>query len=168
MPRRLVAATLPMLLFACASSPPAPDRPVMTQAEAEATEARIRSYGTNDCRPTRPVHRPSIDIATVRDRIEERQPGRLTYFGGELVLHPPRRKISLDVKDAQLTSVLRLMAEVARTNLIVGDSVQGKLTLKLSNVDWDRALLAICQTKGLYAEWEGNILHVVPLHESRG
>jgi hypothetical protein len=165
---RILLASLPILALACATREAIPDRPMKTQTQADAEEAAIRALALNDCPPPRLVRRRSIDIATLRDRIEERQPGRLTYFGGDLIAKAPNRKISLDLKDARITSVLRLLAEVAHTNLVVGDTVQGRVTLKLSKVSWDRVLLAVCQTQGLHADWEGNILHVRPLKDSAG
>ncbi len=114
------------------------------------------------------THRPSIDVATLRDRIEARHPGRTTHFGGDLVTRAPTRRISIAVQDASVTQVLRMLAEAAGTNLVVGDDVAGRVTVKLANVPWDRALLVLCESRGLYADWQGNVLHVRPLKRSDG
>ncbi|HUJ79052.1 MAG TPA: type IV pilus secretin PilQ [Nitrospiria bacterium] len=70
------------------------------------------------------------------------------------------RLISLDFQDADLDNVLRLMADVSGLNIVVGDGVKGKVTVKLLNVPWDQALDLILRTHGLGQVREGNILHI--------
>ncbi|MEE8184876.1 MAG: AMIN domain-containing protein, partial [Thermodesulfobacteriota bacterium] len=48
------------------------------------------------------------------------------------------RKISLDLKDADITNILRLIAEVSELNIISGDDVRGKISLRLIDVPWDQ------------------------------
>jgi len=48
------------------------------------------------------------------------------------------KRITLDVKDADITNVLRLLADVSKLNIIASDDVQGKVTIKLRNVPWIR------------------------------
>ena len=45
--------------------------------------------------------------------------------------------------------VLRLIAEVSDLNIIAGDEVKGKVTIRLVDVPWDQALDVILLTKGL-------------------
>lgn len=154
-------------LAGCTHVPdPIHGRPLKTEAQAAAEAATLRASGFICEETARPTRRPSIDIATLYDRIDERYPGRRTYFGGDLVVRAPNRRISIELQDAPIASVLRLLADVARTNLVVGDGVSGRVTLRLRNVAWDRALLVLCETRGLHASWEGNILHVRPLKGS--
>jgi type IV pilus assembly protein PilQ len=75
------------------------------------------------------------------------------YFG---------KKISLDFQDADIKSVLRIISEVSGLNIVAGDDVQGKITIKLNNVPWDQALDIILRTKKLAIEREGNIIRVAP------
>ncbi len=70
------------------------------------------------------------------------------------------RLISLDFQDADLDNVLRLMADVSGLNVVVGEGVKGKVTVKLLNVPWDQALDLILQTHGLGQAREGNILRI--------
>jgi type IV pilus assembly protein PilQ len=70
------------------------------------------------------------------------------------------RKISLDFQDADLTDVLRLMADVSGLNVIVGPTVSGKVTLKLLNVPWDQALDIVLRMNNLGQIREGNILQI--------
>ena len=50
------------------------------------------------------------------------------------------RKLSLDFKDADIKNILRLIAEVSNLNIIAGDDVTGKITMRLVDVPWDQAL----------------------------
>lgn len=76
---------------------------------------------------------------------------------------PPRRRITLDLQDAEVRNVIRLIAEVSQLNIVVGDDVEGKVTLKLRDVPWDQALDVVLKAKGLGMAWEGdNIVRVAP------
>ncbi|MGE5187091.1 MAG: hypothetical protein ACM31C_33810 [Acidobacteriota bacterium] len=68
--------------------------------------------------------------------------------------------IDLDVQDADLHDVLRLLADVGRVNLVVGDDVAGKVTVKLKRVPWDAATCAIAQVHRLRVDVDRNILLV--------
>src|SRR3972149_5541799 len=50
------------------------------------------------------------------------------------------KKVSLDFQDADVVNVLRLLAEVSKLNMIIGDNVKGKITIKMLEVPWDQAL----------------------------
>jgi type IV pilus assembly protein PilQ len=72
------------------------------------------------------------------------------------------RRISLDFKDVEVADVLRLIAEVSDLNVIAGDEVDGKITIRLVDVPWDQALDVILLTKGLGFVRVGNVLRVAP------
>lgn len=75
------------------------------------------------------------------------------------------RRISLDFKDADIKNIFRLIAEISKLNIIVGDSVGGTITLRLINVPWDQALAIILQSKKLGIVRYDNILRIAPLSE---
>lgn len=75
---------------------------------------------------------------------------------------PPKR-LSLELVNADLHSVLRLFAEVGRFNLVTADDVSGKVTLRLRNVPWTEAFWAVLASKGLGAERGDGIVRVAPL-----
>ena len=72
------------------------------------------------------------------------------------------RRISLDFKDVEVDDVLRLVAEVSDLNIIAGDEVSGKVTIRLVDVPWDQALDVILLTKGLGFVKVGNVLRIAP------
>ena len=57
------------------------------------------------------------------------------------------QRISMDFKDADLTNVFRIIAEVSNLNIITADDVKGKVSLRLVNVPWDQALDIVLRSK---------------------
>ena len=72
------------------------------------------------------------------------------------------RKLSLDFKDADVKNILRLIAEVSNLNIIAGDDVKGKITMRLVDVPWDQALDLILQTSSLGMNRVGNVVRIAP------
>lgn len=72
------------------------------------------------------------------------------------------RRISLDLKDAEVQNVLRLLADVSKLNIVAAEDVKGRVTIKLRNVPWDQALDIILAAKGLDKVRSGNIIRVAP------
>lgn len=70
------------------------------------------------------------------------------------------RPIDVDLKDADIHNVCRLLADVGKTNIVLGDGVQGTVTLSMHRVPWDQVLDAVLQAKGLRMEREGNVILV--------
>ncbi len=77
------------------------------------------------------------------------------------------QRISMDFKDADLTNVFRIIAEVSNLNIITSDDVKGKVSLRLVNVPWDQALDIVLRSKTLGAAQEGNVLRIAPLSSLR-
>ena len=77
------------------------------------------------------------------------------------------QRISMDFKDADLTNVFRIIAEVSNLNIITSDDVKGKVSLRLVNVPWDQALDIVLRSKALGATQEGNVLRIAPLSSLR-
>jgi type IV pilus assembly protein PilQ len=73
------------------------------------------------------------------------------------------RRIDLDLKDADIHNVLRLLADVGRVNIVTADDVSGNVTIKMKNVPWDQALDVALQAKGLGMVRQGNLIRVAPL-----
>ena len=61
--------------------------------------------------------------------------------------------------------MLQLLADTSGQNIVVSDSVQGNVTLRLQNVPWDQALDIVLRTKGLDKRREGNVIIVAPAEE---
>jgi type IV pilus assembly protein PilQ len=74
-------------------------------------------------------------------------------------------QIDLNFQNVEVRSVLQIIAEVAELNLVVSDTVQGNITLRLKNVPWDQALDIILKAKGLDQRTVGNVLMIAPAAE---
>lgn len=68
--------------------------------------------------------------------------------------------IALDVKDAEVQDVFRLIADAGKVNLVVSDEVRGKLTLELHRVSWQSAACAIARLEHLALSLQHGILLV--------
>jgi type IV pilus assembly protein PilQ len=73
------------------------------------------------------------------------------------------RRIDLDLKDADIHNILRLLADVGRVNIVTADDVGGNVTIRMRNVPWDQALDVVLQAKGLGMVRSGNLIRVAPL-----
>jgi type IV pilus assembly protein PilQ len=70
------------------------------------------------------------------------------------------RRISLDFQQADITNILRLIAEVSGFNIVVGEGVKAKVTMKMVNVPWDQALDMLLKMNGLGMFRQGSIVWV--------
>ncbi len=72
----------------------------------------------------------------------------------------PKKRISLDLEEADIHSVIRFFGQVTGRNFIVSDEVKGTVTVRLNDVPWDQALNAILLSKGLMAQDMGQVIVV--------
>lgn len=68
--------------------------------------------------------------------------------------------LDLDVKDADIKDVFRLLADVGNVNLVVPDDVAGKVTLKLKRVPWDQVACTVAAVHKLTITVQGAILMI--------
>jgi type IV pilus assembly protein PilQ len=70
-------------------------------------------------------------------------------------------RIFLDVQDADIKAVFRLLSEQGKVSIISGDEVKGTVTLHLKDVTWDQALDAILKVRGLAKMEQDNVVMVM-------
>jgi len=70
------------------------------------------------------------------------------------------RRISMDFQAADISNVLRLIAEVSGFNIVVGEGAKSKVTLKLVGVPWDQALDMLLKMNNLGMIRESNIVWI--------
>jgi len=73
------------------------------------------------------------------------------------------KRIDLDLKDADIHNVLRLLADVGQVNIVTADNVSGSVTIRMRNVPWDQALDVVLQSKNLGMVRQANMIRVAPL-----
>jgi type IV pilus assembly protein PilQ len=102
--------------------------------------SRIRNEGENLIKATRELRKKAereLDkIQKIRMEGEERREAREAQL------------ITLDVKDAEIRDVLRLIAHKAKINIVPGAEVRGRVTLHLSRVHWKVALDILLKSYG--------------------
>jgi len=74
-------------------------------------------------------------------------------------------RLTLNFQDIDARAVLQLLADVSGRNIVVADTVQGNVTLRLQSVPWDQALDIVLATKGLDMRENGNVIIVAPADE---
>ncbi len=99
----------------------------------------------------------TVEVAKIsKEEEEKRRKNKFGYTG---------ERLSLNFQDIEIRSVLQLLADFTGLNLVVSDSVEGNLTLRLKNVPWDQAMDIILKTKGLAQRRAGNVILVAPTDE---
>lgn len=72
-------------------------------------------------------------------------------------------KLSLNFQAIEVRSVLQILANFSKFNIIADDSVVGTVTLHLDDVPWDQALDLILKSNGLATRKIGNAILVAPI-----
>jgi type IV pilus assembly protein PilQ len=75
------------------------------------------------------------------------------------------RRINIDLKDADIHNVLRLLADTGHVNVVTADDVGGTITIRMVNVPWDQVLDVVLQAKGLGMVRQGNLIRVAKLDQ---
>jgi type IV pilus assembly protein PilQ len=95
---------------------------------------------------------------------EEEKPSTVpTLFSPDRVYEGER--LTLNFQDIETRAVLQLLADVSGRNIVVSDTVQGNVTLRLQGVPWDQALDIVLATKGLDMRENGSVIIVAPAEE---
>ncbi len=95
-------------------------------------------------------------IPISKEDLEEQKKAKFGYTG---------ERLSLNFQDIPVRAVLQLIADFTGLNVVVSDSVDGNLTLRLKNVPWDQALDIILKAKGLSKRESGNVMLIAPSEE---
>ena len=128
----------------------------VTKEEVKKEEKPVAELKKEEMKPEEKPIPPTPVAKKVEEEKKTVEEGRLEkiYTG---------RKLSLDFKDADIKNILRLIAEVSNLNIIAGDEVTGKITMRLVDVPWDQALEIILQSKSLGMSRIGNVVRIAPI-----
>ena len=72
----------------------------------------------------------------------------------------PHVRVSFDVRDADIRAVFQVLAREGRVNIVVHESVQSKLTMRIRDVPWRDALQSVLQAARLGVARDGNVIFV--------
>ncbi len=99
-----------------------------------------------------------VEVAPVREAAKDKKDkNKEPEYNGN--------RVTFNFQDIPTRSVLQLIADVSDLNIVVADTVQGNVTLRLINVPWDQALAIVLQAKGLDQRRKGNVIWVAPQKE---
>lgn len=139
-----------------------PENSVMPPVQADATSRVAQRTMAAVLRSSTKFHVRPVQMTSEANGGEKSTPkedipkedlvvGETRYIG---------RRISLDFQQADISNVLRLIAEVSGFNMVVGEGVKSKVTMKLVSVPWDQALDMILKMNGLGKVRQSNILWI--------
>ena len=140
-----------------AAKPINPENPVMLSTQANATSRVAQRAMPTVLRSSTSFHVRPVQMTSEADGSEKNLPKDDLVVGEKRFVG---RRISLDFQQADISNVLRLIAEVSGFNMVVGEGVKSKVTMKLVSVPWDQALEMILKMNGLGKIRQGNILWI--------
>lgn len=76
-------------------------------------------------------------------------------------------RIFLDVQDADIKAIFRLLSEQGNVSIVSGDDVKGTLTVHLKDVFWGQALDTILALKGLDKRQDGSVITVFTMEKRK-
>jgi len=92
----------------------------------------------------------AIVVAALLATLPTAMPARAQVHAGATPAAAPRAATtSFHFRNIPVRSALQLIAEEGHFNLVVSDSVQGTIDLRLTDVTWEQALEIVLRLKGL-------------------
>jgi type IV pilus assembly protein PilQ len=113
------------------------------------------------------VARVSAETAKNRDDVTKNEVREVTPVKKETLKRYTDQIISLDFQEADIKSVLRLMAEYGNVSIVTSDDVKGTVTLSMKNVPWKQALDTILDVNSLTKKQIDNIITVTTLERKK-
>jgi type IV pilus assembly protein PilQ len=129
--------------------------PRRAQAETPSPTSDVRLFESQEVPPITPPESTSTVVAPFGVR---RMSGETEWVG---------EPISMSLKDADITEVLRSIARISNLNIVIQPGVSGPVTVELDRVPWDQALDQILKINNLGMQLEGNILRIAPSAQLR-
>ncbi|MBW2065832.1 MAG: type IV pilus secretin PilQ [Deltaproteobacteria bacterium] len=125
------------------------------KTEKEAEISSLVAEGTKST-PEGTVQRTAAQ-ARMRNVAMAVQPPALPDFLKKKYTGTP---MTLDFVNADVTNILRLIAEVSNLNIVWGPEVKGNVSMRLKNVPWDQALDLILANNNLAMRKQGNVIWI--------
>lgn len=130
---------------------------VNSTADSNGSTITIEPRGNYDYLVYQANDKLTVSVKSISAEDKQRHLEDQGIFKGE--------RLSLNFQNIEVRSVLQILADFTKLNLVASDTVTGNITLRLQNVPWDQALDIIMRTRGLAKRQEGNILIIAPADE---
>ncbi len=79
----------------------------------------------------------------------------------------PTKKITLRMHKIDITILFRALARAVDLNIIINESVKGKISINAKKASWDEVFRSILRAQSLSYDWEGNIIRIVTLEDKK-
>ncbi|HVR28004.1 MAG TPA: type IV pilus secretin PilQ [Thermoanaerobaculia bacterium] len=164
-----IAAPLAPAAMAAAPAPVERERPILIAQAQPGARPVVLAQEPAPAAPALQVEEPPAEPtlaegirvqAPVPEQAEIPRFGVTTVAGERQYFGAP---ISMSLKDADITEVLRSIARISGLNVVIQPGVSGPVTVELESVPWDQALEQILKINQLGMELEGNILRIAPV-----
>lgn len=125
---------------------------IISKIDPDTNMVVVKVYYKNKLKvkPTVSQLNRSIELK-VQDEVSVKEKENIDFTG---------EKISFNFQDIPVRNVLQMIAQKMGVNLVIGDNVQGNITLQLNDVPYDQALDIILKTKDLDKRVNGNVMLV--------
>lgn len=133
---------------------------IETQERAGGARLIVNTSGAFDHMAYQTGDQFVIEVSKKREAEEgsqRRKPGEAIEYKGT--------PVTFNFQDIPVRTLLQLIADISEFNIVVADSVQGNITLRMVNTPWDQALAVVLQAKGLDQRREGGVIWVAPTAE---
>jgi type IV pilus assembly protein PilQ len=117
-----------------------------------AEESLITETGASADMPSRDLNGKILSTASLQE-----------FLGGDQKFYG--KKISIEVYDAEIRDIIKFISEESGVNLVLGEDVKGKLSLKLKEIPWDQALVIVMKAKKLGYSRQGDVLRIAQIKE---
>lgn len=75
------------------------------------------------------------------------------------------KPLSLNFQNMDVRTILQVIADFSKLNILASDDVKGLMTIRLQNVPWDQALDLVLDSKSLKKVEKGNVLWIATAQE---
>ena len=103
------------------------------------------------------------DFKTVSSKISENKVELQVEETNKIEEQEESGLISMDFREVDINNVLRMFSYKSGLNIVAGNEVQGKVTLRLTRVPWEQALKTILEINGFTYEKTGSIIRVASI-----
>lgn len=134
-----------------------PVKNMTVRRSGQNTQIVIKASGNYDHVAYQADDTYTVEFRPLTAAEQEKQQLQKRVYAGE--------RLSLNFQDIEVRSVLQLLADFTGKNMVVSDTVSGRITLRLKNVPWDQALDIILKTKGLSMRENDSVILVAPTEE---
>jgi type IV pilus assembly protein PilQ len=77
----------------------------------------------------------------------------------------PKQLVSLKMRQADIKTILRSLAQIVDLNILVKNEIKGEMTIDFKDVPWNQVFNSLLRTQNLTYAWERDILRVMTLDD---